>query len=67
MTFTIQFGWWLLPLALTIAFFWRAAYLDRDNTAGRGDYGFSAFASMFYYGGALIVSLVAWLAWAVLR
>lgn len=65
MTFTIQFGWWLLPTALTIVAFLRALELDRGNVAGRGDYGFSAFASAVYYGIALIVSLVAWLVWAL--
>ncbi len=66
MTFTLTAGWWLLPLAATIAAFWRASHLDREDTAGRGDYGFAAFVSAIYYGCALILSLAAWLAWALL-
>jgi hypothetical protein len=65
MTLTIQFGWWLLPLALTVAAFWRAAYLDRDNKPG-GDYNMSGIVSAVYYGLALIVSLAVWLVWALL-
>lgn len=64
MTLTIEWGWWLAPLAVTILAFGRAYWVDRGNSGG--GYSFGAIASAFVYGAALIVSLIAWLAWAVL-
>lgn len=65
MTITINASWWLFPIAVTIIAFGWAAWVDRDNQSG-GDYSFAAIGSAFVYGAALIVSLFAWLIWAVL-
>ncbi len=63
LTFTISAGWWLLPLAVTIAAFGCAAVVARPSSSpGYGD-GIIAFMA---YELALIVSLVAWVIWAVL-
>ncbi|WP_343518113.1 hypothetical protein [Sphingomonas sp.] len=65
MTFTLSADWWLAPAIVAVAAFAWAAWADRDNRP-RGDYSFSGIASAFVYGIALIVSLIAWLIWAVL-
>lgn len=65
MTFVIEIGWWLIPLAISIlAFLWAVVATPRSNP---GYYGYgSAIAGLFTYVPALIVSLIAWLIWAVL-
>lgn len=63
---TIVFGWWLAPLLVTIAaFIWAARIQD---TSPAGDYGRigQGIGNAVVCGVALIVSLVAWLIWAVL-
>lgn len=57
---TITIGWWLVPLIITlIAFGWCFA---RDSGGGYANIGgFMDFVA------ALIVSLVAWLAWSLFR
>lgn len=65
MTFTIEIGWWLAPLTITIAAFVCARIATPPSHAGYYGYG-NAIAGLFTYGAALIVSLIAWLIWAVL-
>ena len=65
MTFVIEIGWWLIPLAISLlAFLWAVGATPRRN-AGYYGYG-NAIEGLFTYGAALIVSLIAWLIWAVL-
>lgn len=67
MTITIDFGWWLFPLAVTFAAC-TAAYFSsptRRPPTGYGNIG-DGIVAMFLWGPAVIVSLIAWLIWAVL-
>lgn len=66
MTFTITFGWWLAPLSVTAFAFSLAAFMCRDDER-HGDYSAiaGAFVSLVIYGAASIVSLIAWLVWAL--
>lgn len=65
MTFTITFGWWLLPSVITIGLFtWANAQGPRSQ---RGGYGYGAdISGLVYLAAAVIGSLVSWLIWAVL-
>ena len=59
-----QFGWWALPAFITAA----AVYIAHKRAPQpRGDYDFGAvFIGLMSFAVAVIVSLVAWLAWALL-
>lgn len=66
MTFTLSAGWWLLPLAITIAAFaWSTVKQDRSYAGDYGRIG-QGISNAILYGLALIVALAAWLIWAVL-
>lgn len=67
MTLTIGFGWWLLPTAVTIIAVVVALYMSRED-GSHGDYASigNAFVALVIYCVAIIVSLIAWLIWAVL-
>ena len=63
---TIQFGWWMIPAAITIVTFLWAVLFHR--IAGSLSTGFIAvwvFVDLFYYA-ALVLSLGAWLLYAVI-
>ena len=61
MSITITIGWWFVPLLVTFAAFYFAGSRLDD---GGGDYHFPV--DIFIYGPlAIIVSIVAWLIWAV--
>lgn len=64
MTFTITPGWWILPLAITIALFVWAAMTSDDDP---GPYGAGAFLNGVLYLLAAFGSVVAWLIWSLLR
>ena len=65
MDITITLGWWVLPLAITLAsLLW--AFLTPAKPM-RGDYSFPDVMPAIRFAGALILSLVAWLIWALLR
>lgn len=66
MTFTIHFGWWLLPAIFTLSAFTWAFWVDRDNRPS-GDYSAigSSMATAMVHGIALVVSLAAWLVWSL--
>ncbi|WP_320194975.1 hypothetical protein RMR10_011975 [Agrobacterium rosae] len=66
MSFTLELGWWIAPTAITIAAFAIAAYMGRDE-GGHGDYAAigNAFVGLVVYGAALVLSLIAWLIWAI--
>lgn len=60
---SIAIGWWVMPTFITIA----AIYIAlREWPEQRGDYDFSPLIGLFYLAAALILSLVAWLVWAIL-
>jgi hypothetical protein len=67
MTLTFSLGWWLAPLAFTIIACGTAYWVEPARTPPRG-YGdiVQGFVSAFLWGAALILSLIAWLIWAVL-
>jgi hypothetical protein len=62
MNATINFGWWLLPAAITIALLWWASL----NKSPPDRWGMNHFFDAVLYLLALIPSLIAWLIWAVL-
>lgn len=67
MAITITFSWWLAPLAVTIIAVGAAYWAEPSRTPPRG-YGdiANAIVSVFAWGAATVVSLIAWLIWAVL-
>jgi len=60
---TISLGWWLVPLAVTVAAFWRA------SVNGREAHGLSKpsaeIVGALLVLAALSISLGAWLVWAL--
>lgn len=63
MTFTIQFGWWLIPFAVTtLSYFW-AYYL---SPPAMQSYGAGAIVGLLLHALASIASLLAWFLWALL-
>ena len=69
MTITIEWGWWLLPLAITVGTFIGARVINSE--AGDGGGWFAGVNAMFSFITYLIVcvvpSLVAWLVWSIFR
>jgi uncharacterized membrane protein len=64
MDMTVTIGWWAVPAFITIAAIY-VAIREAPTSSGR-DYGASAFIALAMLMAALIVSLVAWLIWALL-
>lgn len=67
MSITIPLGWWLLPAAITVAAIIWQWWVHKDDRPS-GDYGQIGDAMGHLVTGmvAVIVSLLAWLAWALL-
>lgn len=67
MTVYVPLAWWLLPLGVTVAAFGWQWWLHKDERSG-SDYGHIGLAmrQAVTFLGAMVVSLVAWLVWAVL-
>lgn len=63
MTIHIAFGWWLLPLAVTVASFVLAMKLANEPD---GLYGGGAMWNFVVWVFSLVPILTAWLIWAVL-
>ncbi|KRA63107.1 hypothetical protein [Rhizobium sp. Root651] len=63
MTFTIEFGWWIVPAIVTILSLGWAAFISRDT--GNDQYGPGAVISLGFYLAASVASLLAWLIWAL--
>ena len=63
MTITIGFGWWIAPAVITIIALGWAAFMSRDM--GNDRFGAGAVIAGFLYLIAAVVSLVAWLIWAL--
>lgn len=60
---TVTFGWWALPLLITTASVgWSIAIPGEPS---HGDYSFPDPMPAIGFVGAVIVSLVAWLIWAL--
>jgi hypothetical protein len=62
---TIELGWWLAPLAITLTSFFLA---ERSSPKSSGrDYGSigDGLVGMFYHLLAALLSLSAWLIWAL--
>lgn len=67
MTVSITLGWWLAPLAVTLLSFglaWGKCVLVPDS--GGGYFPMGALMAVFLFPLAAVVSLAAWLAWALL-
>lgn len=60
MTYTITFGWWIVPALITAASFAWAFW--PDNSTGFG----AAVAGLIQSLIALVLSLAAWLIWSLL-
>jgi hypothetical protein len=69
MTFTISFGWWLVPAFVTVCAFSAnrlfGARMGPQNGSMFPDIG-GALMELLGYVAALAVSLLAWLIWALL-
>lgn len=67
MSFTIELGWWLAPLAVTLVGVAIAKWID---TPDGNAYGYAAIGAGLVSGFVwmiwLIVTLASWLVWAVL-
>lgn len=61
---SITIGWWAIPAFVTIAAVYIA--LREAPTSSGNDYGASAFIGVVMMMAALIISLIAWLIWAIL-
>lgn len=58
----ITIAWWVIPTFITAFTVYVAL---REMPEQRGDYDFSPIIGIFYLALALIVSLIAWLIWAL--
>lgn len=58
----VTIGSWAVPAFITLASIYIAL---RETPSQRGDYDFSPILGIFYLAVALIVSLIAWLIWAL--
>lgn len=69
MNITIEWGWWLLPLAITAGTF--IAVRTMNSKVGDGGGWFGGFNALFSFLNYLVLcvvpSLVAWLVWSVFR
>ncbi|GAA4169179.1 hypothetical protein [Shinella granuli] len=63
MTFTVDFGWWLVPAVITLLSFGIAAFMSRDM--GDDRFGAGAVIMFGFYLMASVASLAAWLVWAL--
>ena len=61
MAFTVQFGFWLIPAFVTIAAFWLPHYWSRHDKPAYG----ADIAGAIMLLASAIVSLFAWLVWAL--
>jgi len=64
MTFTIDFGWWLLPLALTIAAWWPTIRYQ-PSTRGYPDIGGALIALASMLGTCFVWMLYFGIGWAL--
>lgn len=64
MSVTLTFGWWLLPLVITVLAISFALFLSQRK-GGQDDLA-GGIVSLIFFCFATIISLLAWLIWAVL-
>lgn len=65
MSVTIEFGWWLIPTAVTLMSFGMGHWYAIEPASTPMGAALDGFLRLVFYGMALIVSLIAWLIWAV--
>lgn len=66
MNLTIEISWWIVPALVTLsAFIWAYGQAGLPESEGHAA-ALEMVVCLLYYGAAVIASLVAWLAWAVL-
>ena len=58
---TLTIGWWAVPAFIT--FF--SCYLAIAKAPDSGSFGLGGLLALLMLGGALILSLIAWLIWAL--
>lgn len=63
MTYTITLSWWLIPALISLACFSFATVVSFRQEPDR--FGVAGLMSLGLYMAASIVSLIAWLAWAL--
>lgn len=63
MELTITFGWWLIPAVITLLSFGAVTFMSRD--AGSDQSGAGSIIAAGFYLLAAVVSLLAWLIWAL--
>lgn len=66
---TVMIGWWIVPMMVTvtclmIVIFWRGIQTTHTDTISRGA---TALVNLLIIAVLIIISLTAWLIWAVLR
>lgn len=64
MTFTLAFGWWMLPLVISVAIY---GYAVSTFQRGGGDYSFPELFNLIRLIIATVPVLAVWLVWALLR
>jgi hypothetical protein len=62
-TFTVTFGWWLVPFVATLVAY-GSVFLN--SKFGRRDSYIDGLVDLILYGIATIASLAAWLVWALM-
>jgi hypothetical protein len=68
MNITVTFGWWLLPVVVTLASIaWALPLRADEQPTGSMFDGFRFFGPVFRLLLALVLSLIVWLIWALLR
>lgn len=66
MNITIEISWWIIPAVATVtAFAWAWFEWNKQEPAGTMDI-VGPVIFLLYFGLATIVSLIAWLVWALL-
>jgi len=69
MNITIEWGWWLLPFAITVSTFIAARTVNKRAGDGGGWFGGvnALFSFLNYLVMCVVPSLVAWLVWSIFR
>jgi hypothetical protein len=67
MTFTITYGWWLLPFFITIASFAWSFWSTREEKKNPSGWIGVALVGWFSYGLATIITLVSWLIYFIIH
>lgn len=64
MTLTISIGWWIAPMVVTLICFGWATFVGMTDEPDQ--YGVGSIIALGFYMAVAVVSLLAWLIWALL-